>query len=132
MQRVLRISALVAVAIAVLLIVVVGHWRMGHRLTVKAYFSNVGGLREGATVRIAGVDIGSVRSVHVRPELWQEPVKMHTELNPPSRSRFRAIQLFRLTPLVFLERPTRKSIPQARLARYSGQMRSSRLGPPNI
>jgi len=81
--KVLRISALVAVAIAALLVVVVGHWPVGHRLTVKAYFSNVGGLREGATVRIAGVDIGSVKSVRVRPELGQEPVEVMMTLNPP-------------------------------------------------
>lgn len=80
--KVLRISALVAVAVAALLIVVVGHWPTGHRLTVKAYFSNVDGLREGATVRIAGVDIGSVKSVHVRPELGQAPVEVVMMLNP--------------------------------------------------
>jgi len=85
--KVLRISALVAVAVAALLVVVVGHWPMGHRLTVKAYFSNVGGLREGATVRIAGVDIGSVKSVHVRPELGQEPVDVVMLLNPPYEIR---------------------------------------------
>jgi phospholipid/cholesterol/gamma-HCH transport system substrate-binding protein len=60
---------------------------MGHRLTVKAYFSNVSGLREGATVRIAGVDIGSVKSVHVRPELGQEPVEVVMMLNPPYELR---------------------------------------------
>ena len=85
--KVLRISALVAVAVATLLIVVVGHWPIGHRLTVKAYFSNVGGLREGANVRIAGVDIGSVKSVHVRPELGQEPVEVVMMLNPPYEIR---------------------------------------------
>ena len=81
--KVLRISAFVAVAVAALLIVVVGHWPTAHRLTVRAYFSNVGGLREGATVRIAGVDIGTVKSVHVRPELGQEPVEVVMMLNPP-------------------------------------------------
>jgi ABC-type transporter Mla subunit MlaD len=80
--KVLRISALVAVAISALLIVLVRHWPMAHRLTVKAYFSNVGGLREGATVRIAGVDIGTVKSVHVRPELGHEPVEVVMMLNP--------------------------------------------------
>ncbi len=81
--KLLRISTLVAVAIAALAIVIVGHWPAGHRLTVKAYFANVGGLREGAFVRIAGVDIGSVKSVHVRPELGPEPVEVVMILNPP-------------------------------------------------
>jgi len=81
--KVLRISALVAVAVTALLIVIVGHWPKGHTLTVKAYFSNVNGLRDGAAVRIAGVDIGSVKSVHVRPELGQEPVEVVMMLSPP-------------------------------------------------
>jgi ABC-type transporter Mla subunit MlaD len=81
-SKVLRISALLAVAVAILFIVVVGHWPVAHRLTVKAYFANVAGLREGATVRIAGVDIGSVKSVRVRPELGQEPVEVVMALNP--------------------------------------------------
>ena len=85
--KVLPISVLIAVAVAALLIVVVGHWPTGHRLTVKAYFSNVGGLREGANVRIAGVDIGSVKSVHVRPELGQAPVEVVMMLNPPYEIR---------------------------------------------
>ena len=86
-RRVLRISALVVVAVAALLIVVVGHWPMAHRLTVTAYFSNVDGLREGAAVRIAGVDIGTVKSVHVRPERGQEPVEVVMMLNPPYEIR---------------------------------------------
>jgi len=85
--KALRVSALVAVAVAALLIVLVGHWPTGHRLTVKAYFSNGGGLREGATVRIAGVDIGSVKRVRVRPELGQEPVEVVMMLDPPYEIR---------------------------------------------
>jgi phospholipid/cholesterol/gamma-HCH transport system substrate-binding protein len=85
--KLLRVSALVAVAVAALLIMVVGHWPMGNRLTVKAYFSKVAGLREGATVRIAGVDVGSVKSVHVRPELGQAPVEVVMILNPPYEIR---------------------------------------------
>src|SRR5579872_7131107 len=81
-RKVLRISALVAVAVAALLVLVVVGWPMPHRLTVKAYFSIVGGLHEGATVRLAGVDIGTVKSVHVRPELGQEPVEVVMMLNP--------------------------------------------------
>jgi ABC-type transporter Mla subunit MlaD len=53
----------------------------------KDIFSNVDGLREGATVRIAGVDIGSVKSLHVRPELGAEPVEVVMVLNPPYEIR---------------------------------------------
>ena len=54
----------------------------GHKLTVKAYFTNASGLRDGATVRAAGVDVGSVKSVRVRPELQEEPVEVVMVLNP--------------------------------------------------
>ena len=33
--------------------------------TVKAYFNNVGGLREGAPVRMSGVDVGAVRQIKI-------------------------------------------------------------------
>lgn len=82
-SKILRVSGLVALAMAILIVVVVGHWRKPHQVTVKAYFGNVGGLRQGAKVRIAGVDIGSVDSVRVRPELGQEPVEVVMTSNPP-------------------------------------------------
>jgi ABC-type transporter Mla subunit MlaD len=49
---------------------------------VKAYFTNASGLRDGANVRVAGVDVGSVKSVRVRPELKEEPVEVVMVLNP--------------------------------------------------
>jgi phospholipid/cholesterol/gamma-HCH transport system substrate-binding protein len=85
--KVLRICAVVAIAAIALLILVVGRWPIGHRLTVKAYFANVDGLREGAPVRIAGVNIGTVKTVQVRPELGQEPVEVVMMLNPPYEIR---------------------------------------------
>jgi ABC-type transporter Mla subunit MlaD len=39
-----------------------------HQLQVKTYFGDARGLRTGAPVRVAGVDVGRV-DVHVRPEL---------------------------------------------------------------
>jgi len=38
------------------------------RFTIHADFTEVGGLREGATVRLAGVQIGRVTDVHLPPE----------------------------------------------------------------
>ena len=38
------------------------------RFTIHADFTEVGGLREGATVRLAGVQIGRVTDVHLAPE----------------------------------------------------------------
>jgi len=38
------------------------------RQELKSCFSDVQGLKEGATVRIAGVDVGTVRSVRANPQ----------------------------------------------------------------
>jgi phospholipid/cholesterol/gamma-HCH transport system substrate-binding protein len=78
--KLFRVAALVGVAIVALLFFVLRP--MGHGQTVKAYFTNAGGLRDGAQVRAAGVEIGSVRSVRVRPELHEEPVEVVMVLNP--------------------------------------------------
>jgi phospholipid/cholesterol/gamma-HCH transport system substrate-binding protein len=76
-----RLAALVGVAVLVLLLVVLRP--LGHKLVVKAYFTNALGLRAGAPVRLAGVDIGSVKSVRARPELKEAPVEVVMVLNPP-------------------------------------------------
>ena len=79
--KILRVAALVAVAVVALLLVVLRP--MGHKLTVSAYFTNAEGLRDGAQIRVAGVKVGSVRRVRVRPELKEEPVEVVMVLNPP-------------------------------------------------
>ena len=38
------------------------------KLTLKTYFDNAGGLREGAAVRLNGVDIGNVTKIRVAPD----------------------------------------------------------------
>ena len=47
-----------------------------HHLRVRCYFQDAGGLRAGAAVRLAGVDVGSVTSVRVRPELRDHPAEV--------------------------------------------------------
>ena len=79
--KLFRVGAIAGVAIAALLIVLLKP--TAHRLTVKAYFTNGEGLRDGAQVRAAGVEIGSVRRVRVRPELKENPVEVVMVLNPP-------------------------------------------------
>jgi len=58
-----------AASIAALGIVVSLTKPSGHELKLKCYFQDAQGLRSGARVRVAGVDVGSVTSVRVRPEL---------------------------------------------------------------
>jgi len=47
-----------------------------HNLHVHCYFEDAGGLHAGASVRLAGVDVGSVTSVRVRPELRDHPAEV--------------------------------------------------------
>src|SRR3954468_20400759 len=59
------IVAVTAIALAILLIVAVGgqggfSWQ---RYELKAKFPNVQGLKSGAVVRVAGVDVGKVTAV---------------------------------------------------------------------
>jgi phospholipid/cholesterol/gamma-HCH transport system substrate-binding protein len=78
-SKVFRVAAIVGVAVVALLLVVLRP--MGHKLTVRAHFANARGLSDGAPVRAAGVEVGSVRSVRVRPELKDGPVEVVMALN---------------------------------------------------
>jgi phospholipid/cholesterol/gamma-HCH transport system substrate-binding protein len=78
MRRLFWVVALIGVGVVAILLV----RSTEHKLTVKAYFTNAAGLRDGANVRAAGVDVGSVKSVRVRPELQEEPVEVVMVLNP--------------------------------------------------
>ena len=73
MLRVLAVMSLVVVGVITLL--VVGK-PLNHNLVVKAYFKDGMGLREGAKVRLAGIDIGTVKSVRLRPEAKEAPVEV--------------------------------------------------------
>ena len=54
-----------------------------HHLIAKCYFQDAQGLRAGAKVRLAGVEIGSVTSVRVRPELRDHPAEVVMFLQTP-------------------------------------------------
>jgi len=79
-SKTVRVAALAVIALLVLLLFVLKP--LGHNLVVKAYFTNAFGLKPGAVVRLAGVDVGSVRSVRARPELKQTPVEVVMALKP--------------------------------------------------
>jgi len=66
--------AIVAVAGVTLVIVLARPFQ--HRLNLRCYFQNAQGLRAGARVRLAGVEVGSVTSVRVRPELRDHPAEV--------------------------------------------------------
>ena len=74
--------AIVLVASLALTAWFVLHSRL-HTLQLKAYFSDVHSLHAGAPVSIAGVTVGSVASVRIRPELRDNPAEVILSLNTP-------------------------------------------------
>ncbi|MCK7516750.1 MAG: MlaD family protein [Ignavibacteriales bacterium] len=53
-------------------LLVIGIFLLGNKealfrptFTVKAYFSNIEGLRNGAPVRLGGIDVGSVKDIEI-------------------------------------------------------------------
>jgi MlaD protein len=54
-----------------------------HLLEIKCYFKDAQGLRAGAKVRLAGVEVGSVASVRARPELRDHPAEVVMVLQTP-------------------------------------------------
>ena len=71
--RVLSLIAAVSAALVALLFV---ERPFSHKLALKAYFADGMNLRAGARVRLAGIDIGTVKTVRVRPELRDAPVEV--------------------------------------------------------
>jgi phospholipid/cholesterol/gamma-HCH transport system substrate-binding protein len=71
-----------SVTLAVLIFVMsgTGGW-FSHKITVHSYFDNAGGLREGAPVRLAGVDIGNVTVVRIVPGRPATPVEVTMKVN---------------------------------------------------
>lgn len=70
----IAIAAVVLAALALLLIL--NRLHSTHRLHAKCYFQDAQGLRAGAEVRLAGVAVGSVTSVRVRPDLRDHPAEV--------------------------------------------------------
>jgi phospholipid/cholesterol/gamma-HCH transport system substrate-binding protein len=76
----LRIAILVTTfAVAVLL---VAPRLLRHKFVVRAYFADAMNLRDEARVRLAGVDVGVVKSVRVRPEMKESPAEVVMVIDP--------------------------------------------------
>jgi hypothetical protein len=72
----LKASLVVIVAVALVIVWLPLRKHVTHRMSLTTYFRNGLGLQPGASVRVDGVDIGSVTSVRVRPELGERPVEV--------------------------------------------------------
>src|SRR5664279_3981939 len=51
------------------------------KITLRSFFDNAGGLREGAPVRMAGVDIGNVKTVRIVSGNPATPVEVTMKVN---------------------------------------------------
>jgi len=74
-----RVLALISLPLLLIFILPIGRLR-GHRLHLKTCLQKADELREGAPVRISGVEVGIVRSVQVRPDDHLCPVMVEMEL----------------------------------------------------
>jgi phospholipid/cholesterol/gamma-HCH transport system substrate-binding protein len=72
----------VAILLALAAIVSIPFAKRSRRgVQVQAYFQNVAGLQVGAPVRIAGVEVGRVTAIRVRPELRDNPAEVSISLD---------------------------------------------------
>jgi phospholipid/cholesterol/gamma-HCH transport system substrate-binding protein len=82
----LRVGVLISTVLVVLAFLIV-LTPLDHifdpKLEAKTYFQNSVGLRDGAPVRLAGVQIGKVKSVRVRPTVKEAPVEVVMVLQTP-------------------------------------------------
>ncbi len=81
----LRVGLTVVFASATLMVLIfvmsgTGGW-LTHKITLRSYFDNAGGLREGAPVRLAGVDIGNVTAVRIVGGKPMTPVEVTMKVN---------------------------------------------------
>lgn len=76
----LTIAAIAVVGVAITLALA---RPSAHLLEIKCYFKDAQGLRPGAKVRLAGVEVGSVTSVRARPELRDHPAEVAMILQTP-------------------------------------------------
>jgi len=84
--KILRVASVIGLAVLAVVLLSISR-PMGHTLTLKAYFSNGMALCPGAPVRLAGVDVGSVKSVRARPEMKETPVEVVMSLNTSEELR---------------------------------------------
>lgn len=80
----LLLLGLAALAAFIYFPATVGH-NSGQAIHLKTFFRDGHGLESNAEVRIAGICIGRVMSVRVRPELTQAPVEVELIVDPGYR-----------------------------------------------
>jgi phospholipid/cholesterol/gamma-HCH transport system substrate-binding protein len=74
------VVASIILAVLIFLMSGTGGW-FTKKITLRSYFDNAGGLRVGAPVRLAGVDIGNVASIRIVPGKPTTPVEVVLKVN---------------------------------------------------
>jgi phospholipid/cholesterol/gamma-HCH transport system substrate-binding protein len=74
------VLASITLAVLIFLMSGTGGW-FTHKIVVKSYFDNAGGLRNGAAVRLQGVDIGNVVAIRLVPNRPLTPVEVTMKVN---------------------------------------------------
>jgi len=72
--------ASVTLAVLIFLMSGTGGW-FTSKITLRSYFDNAGGLRDGAPVRLAGVDIGNVTGIRIVGGKPMTPVEVTMKVN---------------------------------------------------
>ena len=85
--RYIRVATAAGFVLVVLIAVLVGKSPFRQRTVVRAYFADAMGLSDGATVRLAGVDIGYVKSVRARSEMKDTPAELVMVITTPYELR---------------------------------------------
>jgi len=70
-----------AIILAVLIILMSGGGMFTRKITIRSYFPDASGLRQGAPVRLSGVDIGNVKTIRVVPDRPLTPVEVIMKVN---------------------------------------------------
>jgi phospholipid/cholesterol/gamma-HCH transport system substrate-binding protein len=70
-----------SIVLALLIFLLTGNVGLGHKIILKSYFDNAGGLRVGAPVRLHGVDIGNVTGIRIDANRKQTPVEITMKVN---------------------------------------------------
>ena len=77
---------LASAALMVLIILMGGGGFLTSKILLRSYFPDAGGLTEGAPVKLSGVDIGNVKTIHVVENNPAAPVEVTMKVN--TRYRF--------------------------------------------
>ena len=72
--------ASITLAVLIFLMSGTGGW-LTHKIMLNAFFDNAGGLREGAPVRLSGVDIGNVKTIRIVDGKPATPVEVTMKVN---------------------------------------------------